>query len=231
MPPARTTSPACTSRPADSLCVCGCPDSMCCGPLSRQDLWASQNDIVVHSLIRTGEDGKLWKLLLGQAPQAIWTGPQFPNATTLTQPAAETVFGDCGFSPGCLFELQSDPSEYTNVAADNPDIVTALRRGLELHNSTVFAPYRTLDPRACQVRLLLIMSLPLFRSAFTCFPGCTAVGRSRGSLLHFALRVLITAGSPRPARPRPPHGLLCKVALTKYKDPTYAFGWWGPWAG
>lgn len=40
------------------------------------DIWASRNDIVVHGMIAADRtnSSRLWKLLVGQEPQAIWTG-------------------------------------------------------------------------------------------------------------------------------------------------------------
>jgi len=137
------------------------------------DIWASQNDIVVHALVKQDPKNpkRLWKLLVGQEPQAVWTGPRFPNATTKELPATETVFGDCGMLVGCLFDLSADPAEHVNVASEYPDVVRELRLSLEAHNATVFAPLR---PDALQKA--------------------------------------------------------CAVALSLYKDPSHAFGWWGPFA-
>lgn len=104
-------------------------------------------DIVVHGLIQQdpADPSKLWKLLVGQIPQDIWTGPEFPNATTAKQPPSETVFGDCGFEAGCLFELTSDPAEHQNVASANPAVVQRLMDRIQFHNATVFAPARPLN--------------------------------------------------------------------------------------
>ena len=133
------------------------------------DIWAQHNDIEVHALIE--DDGeRLWKLLVGRESQAVWQGPEFPNATTATQPPAEKMFGDCGFAPGCLFELRSDPTEHVDVAAAHPDVVARLQARLSSANATVFAPLR-----------------------------------------------------PRSAK-------ACEASLSKYKDPRYEFGWWGPFA-
>lgn len=123
------------------------------------DIWAAKNDIVVHAIIKldtVAVPNRLWKLLLGQEPQAIWTGPQFPNATTKELPAAEGVFEDCGMDVGCLFDLGEDPTEHRNLAAEYPDIVAELRRSLSAHNATVFAPYRpNANAKACAVALSL----------------------------------------------------------------------------
>ena len=120
------------------------------------DLWAQQNDIVVHGFIeQDAATGKLWKLLVGKVPQAIWTGPEYPNATTATLPPSETVFGDCSASSAgaCLFSLLEDEGEHTNLAASNPDIVSRLRAKIEASNKTVFAPHRPSSKHACEVSL------------------------------------------------------------------------------
>lgn len=116
------------------------------------DIWASNNDIIVHGIIEQ-HDKKLWKLLLGKIPQNIWTGPEFPNATTTTLPPAEAIFGDCGLDTGCLYELNSDPSEHHNLAASNPTIVQQLRASIEAANKTVFAPRRPANNKACLVSM------------------------------------------------------------------------------
>ena len=133
------------------------------------DIWASHNDIVVHAVIE--DDGeRLWKLLVGRESQAIWQGPEYPNATTAVQPPAEKQFGDCGFMTGCLFELRSDPCEHTDVAASHPGVVARLWTRLSSANASVFAPLRPRSRKACE------------------------------------------------------------VSLSKYKDPHFEFGWWGPFA-
>jgi hypothetical protein len=122
------------------------------------DIWSQGSPIVVHGLLSTepataGQPRKLWKLLLGQAPQAIWTGPRFPNASTATQTPAEQVFADCGMKTGCLYELLSDPSEHRDVAAQFPETVASLRAALERSNKTVWSPSRPTSSRACDVAL------------------------------------------------------------------------------
>ena len=110
----------------------------------------------MHGLVEADPslDGyKVWKLLLGAVPQDIWTGPEFPNATTATLPPAEKLMGHCGFAPGCLFELSSDPGEHVNVAAQHPKVVARLRAALEASNKTVWAPLRPKSAKACEVSL------------------------------------------------------------------------------
>jgi len=119
------------------------------------DTWASRSDVVVRALIQRdpSDSSKLWKLMLGQEPMAVWTGPHFPNATTAAQRDFADVYAECGFEQGCLFELCTDPSEHENVAAANPEVVRRLRAAMEEHNATVFAPPRPESPAACAVAL------------------------------------------------------------------------------
>ena len=52
---------------------------------------------------------------------------------------------------GCLFDLLADPTEHNDVAAAHPDIVAALYKRIEHHQSTVFSPNRgTDDGSACR---------------------------------------------------------------------------------
>ena len=85
----------------------------------------------------------LWKLLLGNVSAAAWQSESFPNATTGNFPTQ-----DCG--GGCLFELQSDPSEYRDVAAAQPGLVTKLKAAIAAAQATAFSPDRGgQDPQSC----------------------------------------------------------------------------------
>jgi hypothetical protein len=77
----------------------------------------------------------LWKLLLGNVRAAAWQSESFPNATTGFFPTQ-----DCG--GGCLFKLQSDPSEYHDVAAAQPGLVTKLKAAIAAAQATAFSPDR-----------------------------------------------------------------------------------------
>jgi arylsulfatase I/J len=70
-----------------------------------------------------------WKLQLGLQEFSSWTGQTYPNASS-TDAAINYVI-DCGdgsgpSSPGCLFNMEEDPTEHTDLAAVNPDIVSAM---------------------------------------------------------------------------------------------------------
>lgn len=93
--------------------------------------------------------GNLWKLLVNGESMAIWTGPEFPNASTATEgTTAETVFFDC--DEGCLYELDQDPTERADVASVYPQVFAELKRLAEDFNATVFSPDRgAVETLAC----------------------------------------------------------------------------------
>jgi len=98
----------------------------------------------VQALIRA--DG--WKLITGVTHQNIWTSPVYPNRSTKWDNSPY----DCGARGGCLFNVFTDPSEYHDVASENPDIVTSMRQRIEALNRTMYRPNRgTPDPSACPV--------------------------------------------------------------------------------
>ena len=90
---------------------------------------------------------------MGGITNNIWTGPEYPNRTTHTQPDSNAVIHDCGFGSGCLFELNTDESEHHDVAVSNPAVAARLRAALEAANRSVFAPLRPGSPHACAVSL------------------------------------------------------------------------------
>ena len=88
-----------------------------------------------------------FKLLIGIQKGSCWSGPHVPNAT---ETDCVTVV-DCGRG-GCLFDVMSDPSEYTNLASDpaHASRLTAMQAQLTEANLKIFSPNRgTPDPRAC----------------------------------------------------------------------------------
>ena len=99
--------------------------------------------------------GGLFKLIRGVVPEAVWTGPLAPNGTN---PGSGRSI-DCG-EQGCLFRLDTDPTEHVDLNADNAtrsqyaQLVTRLSARIEAHRKTVFSPDRgTVDPRACDAAL------------------------------------------------------------------------------
>ena len=113
---------------------------------------------VVQGLIRA--DGL--KLLLGQIDGGFYQGPSFPNASGW--PAWRTL--DCGNftslsasgedtgAGGCLFDVFADPTEQTDLAAQRPADVAAMRARIAQLQASVYSPLRgDEDPRACDAAL------------------------------------------------------------------------------
>lgn len=122
--------------------------------IDRSDTWATQsNKLEVGVLIQSDpQKTKLWKLMLGKESFDQWTGPETPNAT-LGDDGLHAE--DCGFEPGCLFDLMADPGEHVNVADEFPEVVLRMRRAIGEHNTTVFAPNR---PNALETACAAVLS-------------------------------------------------------------------------
>ena len=97
---------------------------------------------IVQGVIRVS-DG--WKLLIGAAGPAFWTGATYPNASSARSTAPPPlVCGDptAGTGPGCLFNILADPHETVDAAAANPRIVAELRALIAEAQKTAFSPDR-----------------------------------------------------------------------------------------
>jgi arylsulfatase B len=98
----------------------------------------------------------LYKLLLG-APdrqytidQYVRTGPLWPNSSSHLVPLDH--FKVCGRTPakGCLFELESDPYERTNLALSQADRFASMLARVDELQRHVYSPVRGgKDKRAC----------------------------------------------------------------------------------
>ena len=98
----------------------------------------------VQALIR--EDG--YKLIIGTTHQNVWTGPQYPNASTKWPNTAN----DC--TNGCLYNVFTDTTEHNDVASTYPDIVTSMRARISELNATMYRPDRgTPSKLACTAAL------------------------------------------------------------------------------
>lgn len=67
--------------------------------------------------------GGTWKLLEGMQVLSYWQGPDFPNASYYGQFTDPRLDHLCR---PCLYNLDTDPTETTDVASDHPDIVKTL---------------------------------------------------------------------------------------------------------
>lgn len=86
-----------------------------------------------------------YKLILGLQSYAMWMAPVYPNSTT--NHALEVPF-ECG--SGCLFNIQTDPSERVNLAASMPSKLEELQEMFRARNATRFeAPTIPVDPTVC----------------------------------------------------------------------------------
>jgi hypothetical protein len=97
---------------------------------------------IVQGVIRVA-DG--WKLLIGAAGPAFWTGATYPNASSARATAPPPlVCGDpaAGTGPGCLFNILADPHETVDAAAANPRVVAELRALIAEAQKTAFSPDR-----------------------------------------------------------------------------------------
>lgn len=109
-----------------------------------------------------------YKLVTGKQPYSNWTGPLFPNCTSLNEAAADngplypdiklfnhrvpladevledhiTWVQDCG--SGCLLDVSTDPEERHDLADDpaHADILRELQNELKQLNKQVFQPGR-----------------------------------------------------------------------------------------
>ena len=101
----------------------------------RTDIPASKNTLI------SGD----YKILIGNVPEAGWTGPQNPNNTHHKVNAVE----HCGDN-GCLYNIKKDPSEHVNLATEMPDMLQEMRTRLAKYQATYFNPDRGKEwPEAC----------------------------------------------------------------------------------
>jgi arylsulfatase B len=101
-----------------------------------------------------------YKLVVGEQPQDIWTGPRYPNATG-KQPLfpdasskKQAFTTDCG-PAGCLFDVFADPTEHHDLSAELPELRKELLDRLAELNKSIFNPDRG-EPQkqACRVASL-----------------------------------------------------------------------------
>lgn len=87
--------------------------------LSGQVATSPRTELAIGSVEQVGglitSDG--YKLLLGDLTQAGWTGPVFPNSTSTWDPDSSKELCGNTSTTGCLFHVESDAGEHTNLAA------------------------------------------------------------------------------------------------------------------
>ena len=122
-------------------------------PIDSMNMWpliSGQTDTSPRTDVPANSDtlisGDL-KIILGNADQAGWTGPQYPN---LTNPRGGIkVIEHCGDS-GCLYNIKQDPEERVNLASQMPDDLKRMRAKLAEYQESHFSPDRgKVWPGAC----------------------------------------------------------------------------------
>ena len=103
--------------------------------------WGDVRTVVQGLLVDMGAGKGLWKLLTGRTPMNGWQGPLFPNASTPHWLWSFNEIFDCG-EEGCLFRLDEDPTEQTDLRLAQPAIAAAMLDQLRTLNQTTFSPYR-----------------------------------------------------------------------------------------
>ena len=87
-----------------------------------------------------------FKLILGMQSYGFWQAPVYPNATT--NHSAEHVF-QC--NDGCLFNIQDDPSEYTDLSTTMPGKLKEMYALFVERNKTTFqAAKKGVDAEKCE---------------------------------------------------------------------------------
>lgn len=124
-----------------------------------------------------------FKLVTGKQPYTAWTSPTYPNCSTVrnvtdgkdgpgfadfkvfnvpmkfeTETLSDRILWvyDCGYAPGCLFDLSKDPTEHHDLAGDPAyvDVVSHLVEKLAEMNRTIYDPDRgNMSIDACEVAI------------------------------------------------------------------------------
>eukprot|EP00756_Hemistasia_phaeocysticola_P004781 Hpha_TRINITY_DN13003_c0_g1::TRINITY_DN13003_c0_g1_i1::g.69194::m.69194 len=122
-------------------------DSVDVWPLvSGQNLTSPRTSILVNAklLVTTR-----WKYATGTMIEAAWGGPQYPNASTQTDPIDRHNL-KCP-STGCLFDLSADITERDEVSAEHPDVVTEMAAELKRQATTIWSQPHGNDPKCVEV--------------------------------------------------------------------------------
>ena len=69
-----------------------------------------------------------YKLISGPMIEASWSGPNYPNSTSVAHPVDPGPTLKC--PTGCLFDLEADLTEHEDIAGTYPDIVSTMKKRL-----------------------------------------------------------------------------------------------------
>ena len=88
-------------------------------------------------LINFTHGGPTYKLIEGVVgANAGWFGPTYPNASS---PASDPSKVALNCTVPCLFNVDADPSEYVDIAAQHPDVVKAMQARLAVLREGMFS--------------------------------------------------------------------------------------------
>ena len=92
-----------------------------------------------------------YKIIVGLADQAGWTGPHYPNMTNPHGGIGAVEY--CG-DTGCLYNIKQDPEERVNLASQMPDKLKEMRAKLAKYQERRFNPDRGIPwPGSCETAI------------------------------------------------------------------------------
>jgi hypothetical protein len=106
-----------------------------------------------------------YKLMLGAQIEATWAGPSYPNGSSPAAPVDPGPTLACGAKGGCLFNVEADPTEHEDIAAQHPALVASMTARLAVlkegfwfnhdnfSDSLICPPDANITPCACWAAL------------------------------------------------------------------------------
>ena len=86
--------------------------------------------------------GTKWKIITGSERTACWTGPVYPNSSSTSGRDGCESRENCG-AAGCLYNLDRDPTEHHDLAAEYPKKLLSMQVMLATMNTGLFDPVRS----------------------------------------------------------------------------------------
>ena len=126
-------------------------------PVDSLNMWpliAGDNTTSPRETILVNKDllvHKQWKYIKGDfvAKANARGGPQYPNATTATDPIASHKL-TCP-DQGCLFDVVNDPHEFNEISAQNPTIVAMMKALMAQEVATIWSVPHNADPNCSKI--------------------------------------------------------------------------------